>query len=66
MKILYAIAMTGMLLTSCSGNENNEAPEKEDVFAKGADISWVTEMEQKGKFETDMQIKRSRRKPCKA
>ena len=48
MKILYAIAMTGMLLTSCSGNENNEAPEKEDVFAKGADISWVTEMEQKG------------------
>ena len=48
MKILYAIALAGMLLTSCSGNENNEAPEKEDVFAKGADISWVTEMEQKG------------------
>ena len=48
MKILYVLAMTGILLTSCTGNANNEAQEKEDVFAKGADISWVTEMEQKG------------------
>ena len=48
MKILYVLAMTGILLTSCTGNANNEAQEKEDVFAKVADISWVTEMEQKG------------------
>ena len=48
MKILYAIALTGLLLASCSENVNNENSEKEDVFAKGADISWVTEMEHKG------------------
>ena len=39
--------------TSCS-NEDNATPEKEKTydmsgFAKGADVSWLTEMEQNGK-----------------
>ena len=43
--------------TSCS-NEDNATPEKEKTydmsgFAKGADVSWLTEMEQDGvKFHT--------------
>ena len=39
--------------TSCS-NDDNATPEKEKTydmsgFAKGADVSWLTEMEQNGK-----------------
>lgn len=47
--ILFSITGTG-----CSSDDNNVTPEKEKTydmtgFAKGADVSWLTEMEANGK-----------------
>ena len=52
--ILLATALLFSIMgTSCS-NDDNTTPEKEKTydmsgFAKGADVSWITEMEQNGK-----------------
>ena len=57
--LYYIIATTSVLSASCNDN-NHKKPEVPDnghdstaVFAKGADISWATEMERDGiKFKT--------------
>ena len=48
----YAVLSIGLLwgMTSCGGGGSDETPSvpESDAFVKGADISWVTEMEKKG------------------
>lgn len=53
MKKLILLAMLSLLSASCSKNPNggtggDEPQPVTDFYAKGADISWVTEMESKG------------------
>ena len=54
-KFIQAFMIASAVLTSCSkdpddGNEKNETPDaiEKGEFAKGADISWVTQMEKDG------------------
>jgi arabinogalactan endo-1,4-beta-galactosidase len=52
LKILLFLAFTGIFNAACSKEDLNspKPPDKTDTstFAKGADVSWVTEMESKG------------------
>lgn len=51
MKLIYILTciVLAMIHTSCSADQNIVEPVKaETLFAKGADISWVTEMEDDG------------------
>jgi arabinogalactan endo-1,4-beta-galactosidase len=48
--LFTAAALTLSSLTACSENDRPEPnpPTEESTFAKGADVSWVTEMEKAG------------------
>ncbi|WP_280766825.1 glycosyl hydrolase 53 family protein [Parabacteroides sp. PFB2-10] len=52
-KRLAFLSCIALVLVACNSNKNSESDSEEEQtptieFAKGADISWVTEMEQKG------------------